>query len=489
LPVEGVDAVNGYLPVMMRKTTMLLVLLLTGIGQMYGQTRVTIDPTVRYQRFEGWGVSLAWWAHIVGQKASARQLDELLRWLTAKDELNMRVFRFNIGGGDAPGHVHMRKDAQMPGYRPEEGGPYDWDADSAQRRVLLALHRLRPDAVFEGESYSPPYWMTISGCTSGGDHGTPNLRDDCYDRFADYLTEVVKHYKTTYGIVFRTLAPVNEPFSDWWTKGHTQEGCAFTEEQQVRLIRALRASLQAKGLSAFTTLSLNDANSIDECVRGLEGKHAAELLSGISQINTHSYAGSARAALDSIAMANGKRLWQSESGPLDRRERGLDNYLLMDKRIITDMRELKPTVWCDWQYMSGGGPRDVWGLVGYRDSSFSYQRTKGFYCREQFSRFIVPGSICIKSDTDNTLSALSPDGKHLMVVMVNQGAVDLPMTIDLAAFRRVKNEAVFLTDATRDCAQQGVIDGADKRNVVYTLPPRSVVTLVFRVAEAASAKH
>ncbi|MBS1566332.1 MAG: alpha-L-arabinofuranosidase, partial [Bacteroidetes bacterium] len=368
-----------------------------------------MDPAVRYQRLEGWGVSLAWWAHIAGQKASPQQLEQLMTWLTGPEYLNMNIFRFNVGGGDAPGHTHMRRDAQLPGYRADKDAHYDWNADSAQRRVLLAIHRLRRDAIYEVESYSPPYWMTKSGCTSGGEKGASNLREDCYGSFAGYLTDVVKHFKDDYGIVFRTIAPVNEPFSNWWKNGGSQEGCAFNAGEQLRLISDLDSCLRAKGMTGYTSLSLSDANSIDECLRGFEGPSGAGLLKSISQINTHTYEGTKRTALHALAAGNGKRLWQSESGPLDRKERGWDNYLMMGQRIITDMRELQPTAWCDWQYMSPGGPHDVWALVGYpgrKDSVFEYVRTKGFFCREQFTRFIVPGSVFIHSEGNNSLAAI-----------------------------------------------------------------------------------
>lgn len=463
------------------RSVLIVFLLSCGFLPLYSQNVVTIDARSERQKLEGWGVSLAWWANIAGQKATPQQLDQLVRWLTAKDELNMNIFRFNIGGGDAPGHVHMRKDAQLPGYRPVEASAYDWNADSAQRRVLLAIHRLRPDALYEGESYSPPYWMTRSGCTSGGENGESNLKEDCYGRFADYLTEVTKHYKDAYGIVFRTIAPVNEPFSNWWKKNGSQEGCAFSAGQQAKLIKELYASLQSKGMLSYTSISLNDANSIDECVRGLEGGQAPALLAGISQINTHSYAGTERLALHEIAMKNGKRLWQSESGPLNRKEKGWDNFLFMGRRIITDMREMKPSAWCDWQYMSGGGLQDVWALVGYVDSSFRYQRTKGYYCRKQFSRFIVPGSVFIRSEGDNTLAALSPDKKELVLVVVNQEDKEQELSIDLSGFRRVTNKSIFLTDEKRDCERQPEADCADKKRVRYSVPARSIATLVFEV--------
>jgi len=275
---------------------------------------------------------------------------------------------------------------------------------------------------------------------------------------------------------------VNEPFSNWWKNNGSQEGCAFTAEQHLVLIKELHASLQAKGMSAYTSLSLNDANSIDECLQAFEGVPGAELLKGISQIDTHSYGGVKRTALHELAAKNGIRLWQSESGPLGRKEKGWDNFLMMGQRIITDMRELQPSAWCDWQYMSGAGLHDVWALVGYAgraDSGFHYARTKGFYCRSQFSRFIVPGSVFIGSEGKNTLAALSPDNKRMVLVVINQDSSEQVMRIDLSRFRSVKNTSVFVTDESRDCESRPLIDCNNKKNIPYSLPGRSVATFVF----------
>ena len=86
----------------------------------------------------------------------------------------------------------------------------------------------RPDAVFEAFSNSPPYWMTISGCSAGHeDPGKDNLAPSNYAAFCDYLIDVCKHYKDEYGIEFKTLEPFNEPTSRYWNYMGSQEGCHF----------------------------------------------------------------------------------------------------------------------------------------------------------------------------------------------------------------------------------------------------------------------
>ena len=105
--------------------------------------------------------------------------------------------------------------------------------------------------------------MTKSGCASGNTDGSNNLNDDSYNAFADYLTEVVKHYRDTFGITFRTLEALNEPNATWWTAKGGQEGCHFSPANQQTIIKAVAASLATKGLTG-TTVSASDENSIDD---------------------------------------------------------------------------------------------------------------------------------------------------------------------------------------------------------------------------------
>ena len=63
-----------------------------------------IDPALRYQKLEGWGSSLCWWAAQVGNW-DEKKVDEIVDLITSPDKLNMNIFRYNIGGGDDPAHA------------------------------------------------------------------------------------------------------------------------------------------------------------------------------------------------------------------------------------------------------------------------------------------------------------------------------------------------------------------------------------------------
>jgi len=243
---------------MKRTREILLALLVTSFLQPVAAQSVLIDPAIRYQKVVGWGGSLCWWANIMGGYSDNDVL-KICDWVTDPQGLNMNIFRFNIGGGDAPDHHHMRGDGgDMPGYKLSATDSYDWSRDGNQRRIVQQLiqSRIRQtglnDISFEAFSNSPPYWMTRSGCSAGSIEGNvTNLKSDMFDDFADYLTEVVKYYHDSLGITFQTIEPFNEPYSNWWKANGGQEGCHFGQADQEKMIRELYGKMQSRGMLGY----------------------------------------------------------------------------------------------------------------------------------------------------------------------------------------------------------------------------------------------
>jgi O-glycosyl hydrolase len=440
------------------------------------QTALRIDPSDTRQAFEGWGTSLAWWAFSLGgwKDANLGILADLVA--DTNTGLGMTVFRYNIGGGEQPGHSHMRVDAAMPGFKPTEAGPYAWRADSLQLRTLKALLARTRQPILEAFSNSPPWWMTKSGCASGNTDGTNNLKDEYYDDFAGYLTDVVKHLQDSLGLEFRTLEPFNEPNSNWWKSLGKQEGCMFSRATQPKLIQEVAKSLKAKGLAA-TGIAAADANSIAEMAGNLQAYDTATL-AALTQINTHSYSGSDadRRGLRTAATRARKRLWQSEAGPLNWSGSGQFAVAMWSAALIArDLRDLGAEAWIDWQVAGGG----IWGVIDYNASAQSCKMNKKGYAYMQFSRFIRPGSIILGAGDSNTVAAYRPATGTLTVVAINPRATAAEYAFDLTRFAAVPAAArVYRTSASEDAANVGtaaVATGILKGS----LPANSITTFVL----------
>ena len=444
------------------------------------QTKVVVDPGKRYQVFEGWGTSLCWWAVKAGAWSEANR-SKLLGAIADPDTgLGYTIFRYNIGGGDQPGHNHLDKGdggAAVPGYKPTETGDYDWTADPYQRTIALELAKRAKDPIFEAFSNSPPWWMTKSGCVSGSSDGSDNLKSDYFDDFADYLSEVALHFKKEWGITFRTVEPFNEPSAGWWKANGGQEGCGF-KNNQTQMIVELGKALVKKGLFPETSVSAADETNIGDALKQFNG-YSAEALSYMFQVNTHSYSGGdSRKGLFNAAFGQNKKVWQSETGPLHKS--GDDNIALwMADVIMQDLRDMKASAWVDWQI---GDPAENWRSLALNHSKQTFTPNARYYMHAAFSRFIRPGSRIIDSDNGNTLAALREDGALVLVVR-NGGSSDARYSFDLSGFDKIGSSAkVYRFELPGSLTVQSDIAVSGKA-LSMTAPAQTITTMVVDGAE------
>lgn len=449
------------------------------------QTKVVVDPGKKYQVFEGWGTSLCWWAVKAGAWSEANR-SKLLGAIADPDTgLGYTIFRYNIGGGDQPGHNHLTKGdggANVPGYKPTEKGDFDWTADPYQRTIAIELSKRVKSPIFEAFSNSPPWWMTKSGCVSGSSDGSDNLKEDYFDDFADYLSEVALHFKKEWGITFRTVEPFNEPSAGWWKANGGQEGCGF-KNNQTKMIVELGKALQKKGLFPETSVSAADETNIGDALNQFN-KYSSEALSYMFQVNTHSYSGGDnRAKLFNVAFAKDKKVWQSETGPLHKS--GDENIALwMAGVILADLRDMKASAWVDWQI---GDPAENWRSLALNHSKQTFSPNARYYMHAAFSRYIRPGSRIIDSDNGNTLAALTPEGALVLIVR-NSGSSDVKYEFDLGEFVKIGTSAkVVRFELPGSLTKQSDIVVSGK-SLSMTAKSNTITTMVIDGAEGGVCK-
>lgn len=453
---------------------------------------VTMNPNITFQTLEGWGGSLCWWANVMGGY-SDEKVKLICDWITNPTTgLNMNIFRFNIGGGDAPSHSHMRNDGgAMPGYKHSAQALYNWQSDANQRKILQQLITSRIENTGKNDvkivafSNSPPWWMTVSGCVSGSENGTTtNLKPEMFDDFADYLTDVTRYYHDSLGITFNNIEPFNEPFSTWWTanKKRGQEGCYFSQEDQEKMIRILYQKMRDKNMLSYCAISAMDANTIDEAYQGLLGyKNAGDILSKIDRIDIHSYGGKKRNEVRNFAKENQKGLWQSESGPLSVGGSNEHQMMVVAQRIITDLREMECTAWIDWQLANDKSP--LWGMIvgNYRDPSNPVFKGPSFYLRTQFSRYLKPNYTIIESSLSNSIAAISPDKKEIVVVIVNENLISKKYNLDFSTCAEILKATQITTSVFPSFTKNNEtteIEFSENKSALYAAP-QSVITYVL----------
>jgi O-glycosyl hydrolase len=452
-------APSALSPAGIRHRILLVTLCALSLGARAGE-----PPTVHLSppdgpKFDGWGTSLCWFANAVGRWPEP-QRSEIADALFSVSGLGLTVVRYNIGGGEKPGHHHMPWFRQMEGFEPA-AGTWNWEADPGQRWMLDAAVRRGANRL-EAFSNAPPYWMTLSKCVAGAaDPNTDNLDPKQETAFAEYLTEVVKHFRDTWGIRFDTLEPMNEPFTDYWRANHNQEGCHFERGSQARLIQLLRTVLDQHGLDAIK-ISAADETNYDKAIETWKS-YDVKTRACVAQINAHAYATDRRLELRALARESGKPLVMSEvdgGGGKPHDHAGIGPALTLAGQIIDDLRDLQPLRWVFWQAVEDEegqvGSDNNWGLIhaDLQGESHTWALTKKYHAMAHFSKFIRPGAVLVSCDAPDTVAAYDRDGKMLVVVTRNAQLADETIAYDLAPFgQRPMRVEAYRTSATEDMAK------------------------------------
>ena len=426
-----------------------------------------INPVnVLVDNFQGWGVSLCWWANVVGGYTNRDEYADLVFKV-----LGLNIVRYNIGGGENPGGPDtIQSRAKVPGFEPKPD-EWDWNADQNQRWMLKAALKRGVNRV-EAFANSPPYWMTVSGSVTGAAGGTNNLKVAREADFAVYLAEVIKNLSHLDGVTFDAITPVNEPSSSWWVYGGHQEGCHIDAAQQDRVIKLLRVELDRRDLHLL--IDAPEENDEQSGINSLK-TYSTNCLDGIGQISTHSYGPNNPEGVSTLAASLHEPLRQTEYGD------GEQTGMKLARRIRDDLTQLRPVSWCYWQ----GADYDGWGLLGNRlreNGRERYAITKKFYVFEQFTRFIRPGCQIIDCGDTNSVAAFDPATKTLAIVTVNDGTNDFDETFDISRFAATGEVAHCYRTSNSESFQQLQPHPVQKERFSSVFPAGSVTTCVLQAA-------
>jgi O-glycosyl hydrolase len=431
----------------------------------------SVDPAIQFQTLQGWGTSLAWWANVVGGFPDAARNDFVQKVFDPVNGLGLNAIRYNIGGGENPAYHFLGFRKAVPGYEPSPG-VWDWTADANQRWVLQAALAYGVDQLEVG-SYSPPWWMTNSGSVTGTPDGSDNLSPAYYNDFANYLAEVVQHFHDEWGVTFQTLSPFNEPNATWWRFGGSQEGCHFARSTQNAVLPLVGEALASRGLS--TTVSAADESTLDETFTSISS-YDSSTRAWLSQINTHTYGGSARTQLNNLANSSGRNLEMSEYGDDDA------TGLTMSHEIVNDMKTLRPTTWDYWQAVDAPDGAGGWGMLKsplHNETDTQYTVNEKYWVMANYSRFIRPGYQFLAIDDANSLAAYDASSGTLVIVTTNSGTTDTNITYDLSGFSSTGDSVTpYRTSDTESLVQLPAV-GVSAGSFTAPARARSVTTYVL----------
>jgi len=400
----------------------------------------TVNPSVNWGSWEGWGCSLAWWAAIFGQRDDLADImfSTKITMLNGQSVpgLGLNIARYNLGASTwtvANGQKmvvspNINPTRQIEGFwinwssSDPASTSWNWAAD-ANQVAMLTKAKSRGGNLFELFSNSPIWWMCINHNPSGSDTGSAdNLQAWNYQQHAVYLATFAQYAKAHWGIAFRSVEPFNEPSANWWTATGGQEGCHFSVGLQSTVINFLRTELNSRGLSS-SLVSASDENQYDRALSTWNNL-SASAKSAVGQINVHGYQHEKGDRLGLSAAAAGRKLWNSEYG--DNEAVGIR----MATDINLDLRALHPTAWCYWQPLDGGG----WGLIqsDLKAETIGPVNPK-LYVLAHYSRHIRPGMRILDGGESGTVAAYDATARKLVLVTLNYATAQT-VTYDLSRF-------------------------------------------------------
>ena len=482
-----------------------------------------IDIQQPRQTIRHFGASDAWSMQFIGKWENEQEQQKIADWLfsTENDEqgkpkgIGLSIWRFNLGAGS---EEQGEASKIQPGTRTEcflkADGTYDWSKQAGQRKFLqMAKQRGVPYLLAFLDS--PPVYFTQNGlATNTGRGGTINLRDDCYDDFADYMAKAVKGLQEHHGIHIDYLCPVNEPDGHWNWQGPKQEGSPATNREIAHLVRETSNALLREGLN--TRILVNESSDY-RCLLGIyktTWERGNTIRTFFSKDSTDTYLGNIphvphlmvghsywtntpvtymreiREQLRDTLAKYDLRFWQTELCIMSNDEEigGGNGYdftmktaLYVARIIHHDLCFANAESWSWWR-AAGENYKD--GLIRI----FSKDHLKSGYAKDSrllwtlgnYSRFIRPGAIRyeVKGSSDFNpygvmCSAYQNKNGQWVAVAINYSEQPQHFTL------RLSDDSILQWQMYRTSDQEGetlLPIGSSKGNT--SLPPRSITTFV-----------
>lgn len=502
----------------MKKRLILLAVVISLFATGYSQSTIKVEKknliTTNNGYWEGWGTSLCWWANRIGYNPTLTKKSAYL-FFDSKKGLGLNIMRYNIGGGDDPTHNHItRTDSDVPGwqyYNAETGEyEYDYDADFRQLNVLKAASKAAgQDAYIEVFSNSPPYFMTVSGCSTGNfKSDEDNIRADAYDDFAEYLAHVTHYMMKKLKLDVKSISPMNEPNTNYWPAfNYKQEGCHIDAgESQSKLLVETKKALTRYGIDNIILTASDETNpgkQIEEIKLMTPQARAA-----INRISAHTYGVNGIRELGQLAKEENINLWMSEvdgNGTAGTNAGEMSAALWLANKIINDITAMEPSAWVLWQVIDTHVSKDgykgrvdkgplqtmggYWGTAYANHDTDEVILTQKYYAFGQFTRYIRPGSSLIICNNGlnrgcNAIAAIDNKGKQITVVCTNTTANNQNMNIDLSDFHSGKSKVTHIrtSGSISDGEQWNIVSSnvlCENSKLNIELLPNSISTYIF----------
>ncbi len=433
----------------------------------------------RYQTFEGFGTSSAWWSQNIDDESTAKEIARLL--YDDETGLGLDIYRYNIGAGE---HENPESRIWDTSRRTEsfyvfnaETGVYEYDftRDANARRMLdCAIEYGASEVILFCNS--PHFSMTKTGHASGGfEEYYSNLPEENYAAFVDYVLTIADWF-VEQGYPVSAISPINEPQWSWGGEWVGQEGCHYTADEAVTVLEMFAVEMQKRGCK-YRLNGPESGQLTEEYFEYIDKFFASDILNDCCEyLSAHSYwidnnwYEKTAFAEKMAKQYPDKKFEMSEwcELPMTLDPYSNESALYMANIIMQDLSWMNAVSWQSWTAVNGDGVLDI-----VDGELVQYSR---YYAYKQFSSFIKPGMTRVKvKDSFGEKSKLSSlafmdDSETVLVIINNE---DFSQNIGL--YGNYESMEIYRTDERNNCNR--VYSGGMLDNVIVSA--KSVTTIVY----------
>ena len=510
-----------------------------GAGEALPPAEVKIDLSKTYQTVQDFGASDCWTAEYISDYFDATQKENAARWLFSQqmdangnpEGIGLSCWRVNLGAGSASqgSSSNIDDETRRAECFMKADGTYDWSVCDGQQWFMKQAKDYGVDHFLLFSNSAPIYYTKSGKANTNNQSLSCNLKDDCYDDFAEFLATTTKHFVDEgYNVTY--IDPVNEPRFDW---KDGQEGSPWENANIAQLVTELDKSVTSRNLNTKILIpeasswdllysgSGRAANQIDAFFNSSSSNYIGNLPSLAKVVAGHSYwtfgnntdLKDIREAVRDAASEYGLEVMQTEWSMLDAEPSTsagfpasydaatkMDIALYMGKLIYCDLNYGNMSGWSYWTafaqekwsqknrfYLIRMNAKDDTSDESYGDikNGGTLTADKNLWVLGNYSRFIRPGYKRVDvsgADEMNALMAsswLSADGNTLVTVLVNMNRISRNIALSLDG-QSVQSVKTYVTDKDRDLELDSSLSDVSDMDI----PARSVVTVVTTLSTA-----
>lgn len=505
-------------------------------GEALPPATLAIDASKTFQTIQDFGASDCWTTEYVSDYFTADR-EKAAKWLFSQqmdangnpEGIGLSCWRVNLGAGSADqgADSNIEDETRRAECFLKEDGSYDWTRCNGQQWFMQQAKSYGVEHFLLFSNSAPVYFTKNGKANANNQNISCNLKDDCYDDFAEFLATTTKHFVDE-GYHVTYIDPVNEPRFDW---KDGQEGSPWENTNIASLAKELDKSITSRQLD--TKILIPEASSWDLLYSG-SGRASRQIDAFFDSSNSSTYIGdlpslakvvaghsywtfgnnsdlkNVREKVRDEAEKYGVEAMQTEWSMLDAAPSTsagfpasydaatkMDIALYMGKLIHCDLTFGNMSAWSYWTafaqekwsqknrfYLIRMNAQGDTGDESYGDIKKGGTLTadKNLWVLGNYSRFIRPGYQRIQLADDGDINALlgsawlSPDGQEAVVVLLNMKRSSRKVGLAMAE-SGIASVKAYVTDKDHDLELDASLQDASDMEI----PARSVVTVVMKL--------